>query len=755
LTAFLCFFLGLLLWRFCVAILLFLAGIPCSRRTSGEAPCIPDGSPSSKGGREREVFMASETHRRPLLVVFLCFIVGLLLSRLFAASAAQPLGALGVALALLAWRRANRRLGLVCILGAVVLLGLVRGALQNPEASAPAAHRGRVISLRGRQVCRLAPIGQRRWRTRIELRRGLQVAVLLTGARVSGAEPGALLSLTGRLETRRFSGLQLRVRSDAARVVAVAPASFQRALARAVGSGRRALKGLSPGARGLLRSVLLGEREALSFRWRRALRDCGLGHLLAVSGLHVALVVGLALLGLRCLGLPEPWALALAGLVMLLYLAVVGARPSSVRAGVLAGGALIGMLLRRRSQPWNLLALAGLLILWWRPKALFEPGFQLSFAVVSALLWGGSPRVRVATEREVSALPRLQPWLAGRLQDLGARVAAGAARWTLASVRVSGIAFLASAPFCLVHFGRLAPLSLASNLLALPLFTLVLAFGMPGIFLASLSPSLAAPLLSASGVFADLLLCWAAVFEGWSFAIIELSPGSWLREPLLWAVAALWLAIPRSRRRWPVLAFALSALLVIDVTAKGTRDVARPRSRPAPLVTRLAAGLASLESESVAGSTLASADEMRPIYMRIDRTRVSVYGVGLLGRRRRLPLRLPSKSGPAEGLEGVRATWLSEGCWSLEARGRRVVLIAGPVSDLLRRARRGKPEGLRAEVLVITRASSVEDFGRLRALVRPRLVALQADACLGNERASFRCDGPLDLQLGERTRFGF
>ncbi len=126
---------------------------------------------------------------------------------------------------------------------------------------------------------------------------------------------------------------------------------------------------------------------------RDALRDdfkaSGLAHVLALSGFHVGIVAMLALV------LTQPLLLTprLRPLRALLVLAAVwafawlgGMSASLVRAAVMCSLLIASRLAGRYNSPWNSLAVAAVVILAWHPDALYDVGFQLSFAAVAGIL---------------------------------------------------------------------------------------------------------------------------------------------------------------------------------------------------------------------------------------------------------------------------------------------------------------------------------------------------------------------------------
>lgn len=187
---------------------------------------------------------------------------------------------------------------------------------------------------------------------------------------------------------------------------------------------------LSPDAQALAQAMLWGDRGALSSDMVEAMRMAGMSHLMAVSGLHVGVLMWMVWLLLK----PLDWMAALlcpdriswyyrtGQLKRLLTIAVVacyvwriGAPASAVRAALMLSLGLVGWMLHRPSSAWRCLALAALVLLSSDPWSALQPGFQLSFLAVAGIL---SFRPWLDDDEAASPLlspspsgPRLPAWM--------------------------------------------------------------------------------------------------------------------------------------------------------------------------------------------------------------------------------------------------------------------------------------------------------------------------------------------------------
>ena len=154
-----------------------------------------------------------------------------------------------------------------------------------------------------------------------------------------------------------------------------------------------------PGEAGAVAAALLvGERSALSAETNESLRLSGLAHILSISGLHMMLIAGTAFFVVRAvlalsprLALSRPirkWAAIAALIVVSLYLALSGGGVATVRSYVMAVVMFAAILVDRPAISMRNLAIAAFIVLAMEPESITEPGFQMSFGAVAALIAG-------------------------------------------------------------------------------------------------------------------------------------------------------------------------------------------------------------------------------------------------------------------------------------------------------------------------------------------------------------------------------
>lgn len=219
-------------------------------------------------------------------------------------------------------------------------------------------------------------------------------------------------------------------------------------------------------------ALITGEKGAISETVNDAFRAAGLAHLLAISGLHMALVAGTIMGSLRAVFALFPGfaarrptkKLAATGALLgiSVYLLISGAGIATQRSFVMLGIMLLAALIDRAAVTMRNLAIAALVIVVIEPHEITGPSFQMSFAATAALIaaygwWSKRKRV----ERGPSGHPVLQALRSG----MGTLLAIAA---------TSLIAGLATGIFAVFHFSRLAPLGIAANLVAVPVFTFLI-----------------------------------------------------------------------------------------------------------------------------------------------------------------------------------------------------------------------------------------------------------------------------------------
>jgi competence protein ComEC len=246
---------------------------------------------------------------------------------------------------------------------------------------------------------------------------------------------------------------------------------------------------LSGDSRAIATALLTGRRDAITTPVNDAMFISGLGHVLSISGYHMAVVAGVVFFAVRALlalfpGLTasfpiKKWAAAAALFAAAFYLLLSGSEVATQRSFFMTAVLLIAVMVDRRAVTFRTLAVAAMLVLVMFPEALVHPSFQMSFAAtlgLVALVQIGMPRLFAAPDN--SATARAALW--------GGREIAMLALTSL-------VAGFATTPYAAFHFHRVTPYGVLANLLAMPVVSAVvmpagllglaaMPFGLDGIF---------------------------------------------------------------------------------------------------------------------------------------------------------------------------------------------------------------------------------------------------------------------------------
>ncbi len=307
---------------------------------------------------------------------------------------------------------------------------------------------------------------------------------------------------------------------------------------------------LEPEPAALVAAFAIGDRAGVEASLLADFGSSGLLHLMAVSGLNLAVVVGaLTWLARRLLSLsplstrafgPARGA-ALVGLLAAgLYTALVGAPASAVRAAWMVAYVLLAALVRRRATLGGAIAFGVLSAAALEPRILSDVSFQLSLAAVMGLSWLGRP---------------FEPWLRARppLVSLVFR-----------TLLATPLATLATLPITARAFGTVSLIGLLSNVPAAPLGGVALVpAALLGGLLAPEWPTLARPLLGLAAWLTSLLAGLASTFAGLPGGAVPVVPPTPLEMLTFW-VGLLVLFLGRGWSR-PLGALLLGLVLLISM----------------------------------------------------------------------------------------------------------------------------------------------------------------------------------------------
>ena len=264
--------------------------------------------------------------------------------------------------------------------------------------------------------------------------------------------------------------------------------------------------GLKGERRDVIEAIVLGRSSGMDERLLDDFRATGLYHCLAVDGLKVAAVGGGAAAVVLLLGFGSYLAQVAALLTVSGYALAVGLHPSVVRAALAAGLGSLAWLAGRERDRWQALLVGAAVLLGWNPYALFDAGFQLSFAAVASIF--------VVTPRVVGALEGY-PVSHELAQLIGVSTACG----------------LATAPVTWFQFHQISLVTVPANVVAVPVVVEVLCLALLTAMVAPVAPSVAAAMAQLNG--------WGAWFVAVCARAFARPPGAQITSPRAAAVLGL------------------------------------------------------------------------------------------------------------------------------------------------------------------------------------------------------------------------
>jgi competence protein ComEC len=276
---------------------------------------------------------------------------------------------------------------------------------------------------------------------------------------------------------------------------------------------------------GLVAGVVFGDKKGISHREIETYAKSGLSYLLAVAGLHLGIALALFLALVRLLTHSRRRQAALALALVLAYAVVTGLQVPVLRAGTLFVLVLIARIADLETDFLTSLAAGALLILLWQPGALWEAGFQFSFAVTLCVVYFSRP---------------LALWL-GREYSPEARgfTSQGLKNRIFEFLGIVLAVQLATIPLEAWHFSQFTYSVLFSNLLAMPLLPLLIGFGLACAVLAAVWPPLAWPFAKILWLLVTALRAGTGFFSSLPLSAISIGQpsGRWMGAWLVFVCA--------------------------------------------------------------------------------------------------------------------------------------------------------------------------------------------------------------------------
>lgn len=489
---------------------------------------------------------ATQQVRRPLVGIACSLVAGLYAHHLFGGSPLLFLGLAAGALSWACWPQEHRG-GLPASYLACALLAAAAGSIEKAEAPASSVLPLAEVLFQEQEIVGIideppaVSDGEKTtsFRCRAEavrvgskwFRSGTMLRVYLKNPEGKPAY-GERWRVKGRYRAadQRRAGLEGSLSATDATRLREAPPSFRATCYRARHRASRLLRsGIEsfPEQTRLLQALLLGYRKALSSELYQLFAYTGTLHIFAISGLHVGVLAAILIAALKMAGVPRPlWGLLLIP-VLFFYVVSTGMKPSAFRAFTMAAVYFAAPLCGRRPDPVSAIALAAIILLVINPLQLTEPGFLLSFTVVSGIVM-----VHGYARHRLSGFAR-PGWAIPLAQLSGPRPLAALVRAAGLLALTSIAAWIFSAPLTARFFNTLSPVALAGNLAIIPLTFMIVLTGCLALLAAPLSLVLTGVFNHANRLFVSLLIA--------VIGMISALPGAYgfVRSPST-AVLALW-----------------------------------------------------------------------------------------------------------------------------------------------------------------------------------------------------------------------
>ncbi|MEH7378105.1 DNA internalization-related competence protein ComEC/Rec2 [Neobacillus drentensis] len=199
-------------------------------------------------------------------------------------------------------------------------------------------------------------------------------------------------------------------------------------------------------------ALLFGDRNLFDPEVLTAYQKTGIVHLLAISGLHVSLLIAMVFyIGIR-FGLTRQFMISFLLIILPIYVILTGGSPSVIRSAMMIFLVLLTVKLKARLRlfPLDAISLAFISYLFFYPMVIFDAGFQLSFSV-SLVIILSAPYILQGYEKTITRM-----------------------------LATSLVAQLAALPFLLYHYFEVSMIGIIANMVYIPLFSFVY---LPGLYL--------------------------------------------------------------------------------------------------------------------------------------------------------------------------------------------------------------------------------------------------------------------------------
>lgn len=247
----------------------------------------------------------------------------------------------------------------------------------------------------------------------------------------------------------------------------------------------------------IVSAMLLGDKWAIPNNWKEKMSNTGTRHIVAVSGLHIAVMAAIAVAFSKIIGLYGKKSLFFIITVVFLFILITGFQPSAIRAGIMGLSLIVASFFGRINNSLRVILITAALMLSLNPILLrYDIGFQLSFlAVIGIVLFS-------------SLLQDKMRFLPAIIRDV---------------LAMSLSAYIFTFPLLIYYFGNISLVFPITNILIVPVLYIVMILGILFIFLSFFSSTLALVALFPLWLFVSWIIAVIQFFSkiGWSSMLIE------------------------------------------------------------------------------------------------------------------------------------------------------------------------------------------------------------------------------------------
>ncbi len=314
---------------------------------------------------------------------------------------------------------------------------------------------------------------------------------------------------------------------------------------------------------GLLKAYIVGDKSNISEEIENSFSASGLSHILAVSGLHVAVFVSLIVSILKFFKISKRNEMFISAIAAIFFVLFTGASVSALRAGVLCVFAMLAKLIYRKSDPITTLSFAAAMFCLVNPHVIYDASFILSFSATAGILlfYESISKAFFKIYSKIDSKTFCYKFLHNLLDSIAVGLAAQ----------------IFILPLLIYIFNGFSLMSVIATVIITPLLTPLLAGGLLFICFSFVSKTLVTPIAGFVFVIAKIVIFIAEKFAKLPFSRIlfgEITPILLLLYSLF--IAAILSAIKKIKRAYSVFVICFTVLFVLyAINLYVSRDIAR------------------------------------------------------------------------------------------------------------------------------------------------------------------------------------